>query len=65
MSTAFKDFYECEAKADGIGIGWPRIDGQDLVGQLAMIKTVVSRVSGSRARSRESGTSVPASKSTS
>ena len=45
MSTAFKDFYECEAKADGIGIGWrPRIDGQDLVGQLAMIKTVVSRV---------------------
>ena len=45
MSTAFKDFYECEAKADGIGIGWrPRIDGQDLVGQLAMIKTVVSCV---------------------
>ena len=45
MSTAFKDFYECEAQADGIGIGWrPRIDGQDLVGQLAMIKTVVSRV---------------------
>ena len=45
MSTAFKDFYECEAKADGIGIGWrPRIDGQDLVGQSAMIKIVVSRV---------------------
>ena len=43
MSTAFKDFYECEATAFGIGIGWrPWHDGPDLVGRLAMIKTVVS-----------------------
>jgi len=39
MSTAFKDFYECEATAFGIGIGWrPWHDGPDLVGRLAMFK---------------------------
>ena len=62
MSTAFKDFYECEAQADGIGIGWrPRIDGQDLVGQLAMIKTVVSRV-WQQSQTPGSGTPVPGDK---